>query len=159
MSNPNPPPNLNQLIQEAHVGVVKQQEVTASLANQGPKQSKAKPVVGVLALAAFVGVGMVQYPLFSAPLSWPDTESGSVAEANMEAVVEFVETYRFSQGQYPSALNQIQFPDGLAQLIDANKLEYRAIGSGYALDWSLAKWRVRFDSETNKISSEPLGTR
>ncbi|MBK6999240.1 MAG: hypothetical protein IPH35_04435 [Rhodoferax sp.] len=80
-------------------------------------------------------------------------------EADLEAVVDAIEAYRFSQGHYPSILGQVRFPDSLAQLVNGAQLAYRPDDKGYALEWSLAHWRASYTSETAKISVEPLPKR
>ena len=151
-------PNLNQLIEDAHQGVVQQQVATAALANKGAAQTNIKDVLGYLLLVAFIVVAFVQYPRINAPYAWPDTDSSTIAaESDLEAVVGVIETYRFSQGQYPATLSQVRFPDGLAQMVEGSKLDYSPGEKGYTLAWTLPNWLATYDSETGKIGVAPKG--
>ncbi len=158
MSESQTKPNLNQLIEDAHQGVEQQQAATAALANQRTTQSNIKDILGYLLLVAFIVVAIVQYPRINAPYAWPDVDSSpTVAEADLEAIVGVIETYRFSQGQYPTTLSQVRFPDGLAKMVEGSKLDYSPSEKGYALAWALPNWLASYTSETGKISVEPKG--
>lgn len=160
MSESQTKPNLNQLIEEAHQGVVQQHKATAVLANKRSGQSNVKDVIGYVLLLAFIVVAFVQYPRINSPYAWPDVNSSpSVAEADLEAIVGVIETYRFSQGQYPATLSQVRFPDGLAKMVAGSKLDYSPSEKGYALAWALPNWLASYTSETGKISVEPKGKR
>jgi hypothetical protein len=100
------------------------------------------------------------YPRINSPYAWPDVNSSpSVAEADLEAIVGVIETYRFSQGQYPTTLSQVRFPDGLAKMVEGSKLDYSPSEKGYALAWALPNWLASYTSETGKINVEPKGKR
>lgn len=159
MSEAQTKPNLNQLIEEAHQGVVQQQAAAAALTNKRQGQPRTKEFLGLLLFVVFVVVAFIQYPRIYAPYDWPDADSSSAAEADLEAVVGVIETYRFSQGQYPATLSQVRFPAGLAQIVEGNTLNYRPNDTGYALEWTRPKWRGTYDSATEKISVEPPAKR
>jgi hypothetical protein len=152
--------DLNQLIEGVRQGVVQQQEATAALASQRPRQSNTKNVLGYGLLAGLIVVAFFQYPRINAPYVWPDTDTvPAAAEADLEAVIGVIETYRFSQGQYPTTLSQIRFPDSLVQMMKASTLDYAPNDKGYSLAWARPNWLAKYDSETGKISVEPKGKR
>ena len=153
-------PNLNQLIEEAHQGVVQQQEATAAIAGKRSTPSNVKNLLGYLLLAVFLVVVFLQYPRINAPYVWPDANASPIAaEADLEAVVALIETYRRSQGQYPASLGEIQLPDGLAKMVEVSKLDYSPRDQGYALAWTLPNWLATYNSATEKIGVEPGGKR
>ena len=152
--------DLNQLIEGVRQGVVQQQAATAALASQRPRQSNTKNVLGYGLLAGLIDVAFFQYPRINAPYVWPDTDTiPAAAEANLEAVIGVIETYRFSQGQYPATLSQIRFPDGLVQMMKSSPPDYAPSDKGYTLAWALPNWLAKYDTETGKISVEPKAKR
>ena len=156
MSDSDAKPDLKQLIEDANQGVVQQQATDAARANQRPAQSNIKNGFGYLLLAGLLVVAFLQYPRIHAPYVWPDIDSSSTAaEADLEAVVGVIETYRLSQGQYPATLGQVNFPEGLAHRMESSKLDYVPGDNGYTLAWALPNWVARYSSAAGKISVEP----
>lgn len=153
MSDSETKPDLNQLIQNAHQGVVEQQAATAAIANQLPRQSNTRNMLGYGLLIGLIVVAFFQYPRIHAPYVWPDTAASPMAaEADMEAVIAVIEAYRWSRGSYPADLGQVQFPAGLAPMLDGSKLDYAPSDNAYTLTWARPNWVGTYSSETRKIS-------
>ena len=156
MSESETKPDLKQLIDNANQGVVQQQAATAALASQQPTQSNTKNIFGYLLFAVFVVAAIFQFPRIQAPYAWPDVGSSSAAaEADLEAVVGFIETFRLSQGQYPATLGQVNFPEGLANRMATSKPDYVPVDNAYTLAWAQPNWVARYSSASGKISVEP----
>lgn len=149
-------PDLNQLIQDAHQGVAKQQAATAAAANQAPRPSHAKTILGYVLLVVLAVVVFFQYPRINAPYIWPDAASSpAAAEADLEAVIDVIETYRISQGRYPAKLSDIRLPTALAQSVEGTTLDYAPSDKGYTLTWQPTGWLAAYSSETGKVSVAP----
>ncbi len=156
MSDSETKPDLNQLIQNAHQGVVEQQAATAAIAKQLPRQSNTKNMLACVLLLGLIVVAFLQYPRIHAPYVWPDAASSPMAaEADMEAVMGVIEAYRWSRGSFPANLGQVQFPAGLAPMLDGSKLDYSPSDKAYSLTWMRPNWIATYSGETGKISVQP----
>lgn len=100
-------------------------------------------------LVVLCGVAYVQYPRIIEPYGVPDPEeSSAVATADLEAIATFVEMFRISQGRYPDSLDQINLPEGVADLIKQSNLHYRKTDNAFMLNWTLPRWRLEYDGQT-----------
>ena len=148
---------LNQLIESTRQDAQAQQIRADALANRSTPQPRGKQIFTMVLAAAFAMVLLYQFPRFSEPYMWPDPATNpAAAEADLIELVGLIETYRISQGQYPSAISQIGLPEGLAATIAASALTYRPTDKAYTLAWTLPNWRASYDSQTEKASVEPL---
>ncbi|TSA12666.1 MAG: hypothetical protein D4R79_07195 [Comamonadaceae bacterium] len=149
---------LNQVIEAARQDAQAQQVRADALAKRPTPQPRGKQIFTMLLLAAFAMVLLYQFPRFSEPYTWPDPASNpTAAEADLIAVVGLIEAYRISQGKYPVVLSQVAIPQGLAALISESALRYMPSEQAYTLDWTLPNWHATYDSQTEKLSVQPVG--
>ena len=150
-------PDLGQLIESTRQDAQAQQAKIDARVQQTAPAPRAKQMLTLLLLAVFALVLFYQAPRFAAPYAWPDpaTHSGA-AEADLIEVVTLIETYRVSQGRYPTVLSQITWPPGLAADIEQSAPAYNLGPSGYTLEWTRPHWRTRYDSQTQKVQAEAL---
>jgi hypothetical protein len=148
---------LNELIESARQDVQAQQVRADAMAKRPTPQPRGKQIFTMVLVAAFAMVLWYQFPRFSEPYTWPDPASNpTAAEADLIAVVGLIEAYRISQGKYPEVLSQVAIPEGLAALISEWALQYRPSEQAYTLDWTLPNWHATYDSQTEKLSVQPV---
>jgi hypothetical protein len=51
----------------------------------------------------------------------------------------------------------VAIPQGLAALISESALRYMPSEQAYTLDWTLPNWHATYDSQTEKLSVQPVG--
>ena len=156
MSTPNN--DLNQLIDATRQDAQAQQAKAQAALDQPARVTRGKQIMAAMLMAALGTVLFHQYPRFSEPYTWPDpATSTSAAEADLVEVVSAIELYRITQGQYPAVLSQIHLPEGLAARVSSTPPQYRPAENAYTLEWTLPHWRASYDSQTEKVSVEPVG--
>ena len=156
MSDSGMKPDLKKLVAHAYQDVAQQQAETAAAGNQHRARSNIRNVLCCTLLLGLAVAVFIQYPRINEPYVWPDAASSAVAaEADLEAVVGAIETFRLSRGQYPSTLGEVHFPGGLAQIMAGSELDYSPNDKGYALTWTLPDWVGRYSSTDGQIIVEP----
>lgn len=149
---------LNQVIEAARQDAQAQQAKVDAQISKVVTPPRGKQIFTMLLLAALAMVLLYQFPRFSEPYTWPDPASNpTAAEADLIAVVGLIEAYRISQGKYPVVLSQVAVPEGLAALISESALQYMPSEQAYTLDWTLPNWHATYDSQTEKLSVQPVG--
>lgn len=155
MSAPNN--DLNQLIDSTRQDAQAQQARAQALSEQRAAPPRGKQIFALVLVAICAAVLFQQYPRFSEPYTWPDPATNSAAaEAELVELVGWIEAYRLSQGQYPAVLSQMNLPETLATLVASTSPQYRPAEKSYTLDWTLPHWRATYDSQTEKVSVEPV---
>lgn len=152
MSESQPKPNMSQLIQEAHEGVVQKQEDAALAIQKQPTESKIKTILAYVLVVFCITLAVTQYPRIHKPYSWPDSTNSIAIEADMEAVVGVIEAYRLSQGQYPDSLIQIRIPNSLENIMNASTLNYSLNEKNYVLTWNHSNGVASYNSQYGKIN-------
>lgn len=156
MSTSDPKPSLEQLAEGAAQSMQEQQARAAEQAAHQAAPKRGKLVMAIALMVACIGMLAYQAPRISEPYEWPDPDSSPmVADADLEAVVSLIETYRLSQGRYPASLSDIRLPEGLTEVVAGSALEYRPGEAGYALDWTLPHWRATYSSESGQANVQP----
>ena len=95
--------DLNKLVNEASTLVGEQQrQAEEKAAAQIKKAQKSRsPVVPLLVMVVFIGIGIVQFPRFSQPYAWPDADKDpAVVEADIETIAAVIEVYRAATGKH-----------------------------------------------------------
>jgi hypothetical protein len=157
MSAQQPEDNLNELAGAAKDSIRQQQEKADALAAVRPRPSMARQIVTALLVLAFVAVAWVQYPRVHEPFGRPDpNQEPAVAEADLTILATLIQSYRLAQGKYPTSLDQVRLPDGLAAFVAEQKIAYRQTDSAYVLEWTLPRWRAVLDGESGKVDITPV---
>ncbi len=149
--------DLNKLVNEASTLVGEQQrQAEEKAAAQIKKAQKSRsPVMPLLVMVVFIGIGIVQFPRFSQPYAWPDADKDpAVVEADIETIAAVIEVYRAATGKYPASIEDIKLPGALAEVIKQTQLKYAVSSESYALDWALPHWTVAFDGQVRKAKIE-----
>ena len=156
MSQQTPEQNIRELADSANASIRQQQEKSAALAAALPKPSSAKKIFMIILLLTFAGTAWVQYPRFHEPFGRPDpNKDQSVAEADLRVIALEIETYKLSQGKYPTTLDQLRLPDFLASFVAEQKIQYKPTEIAYVLDWKLPRWHAAFNGESGKATITP----
>jgi hypothetical protein len=156
MSTSDPKPSLEQLAEGVTQTILEQQTRAAEQSARQAAPKKGNLVLAIVLMVACVGMLAYQAPRIATPYEWPDADSSPmVADADLEAVVSLIETYRLSQGRYPAALSDIRLPQGLSEVVAGSELAYRPAGAGYVLDWTLPHWHATYSSETGQANVQP----
>lgn len=152
MSQQKPEDDISVLAGAADASIRGQQEKAAALAATPPKRPVAKQILTILLLVAFVVIAWIQYPRFNEPFGHPDpTQDPAVAEADLNLLATLLESYRLSQGKYPTTLDEVHLPDAIAAFVAEQKITYRQTDKAYVLDWTLPRWHALFNGETRKV--------
>lgn len=153
MSQQSPEDNIGDLATAARTSILQQNERAAAVADTQAKPSRARLVVMLLLLLAFIGIAWVQYPRIQEPFGRPDPDQNpAVAEADLTVVATMIQDYRVSQGRYPADIDEVQLPESLAAFVTEEKITYRQAGNAYVLEWERPRWRAVLDGETGRVA-------
>ncbi len=152
-------PNVNELVASAETAVREQAAKTAAIAATQAQPSRLQEVVLATLLLVFAGSAYVQYPKFLAPFGTLDpSKDSAVAEADLSIIAGLVETYRASQGTYPSSLAQIHMPDVVESFVAEQKIAYRVTDKSYTLEWTLPQARLVYNGDSDTVTSDKART-
>ena len=158
MANNDPHTNLDKLVNQADSAVSHKQALADEAIRKAttPRTHPVKSAMAIILPLAFVALLAYQYPRFFEPYPIPDpTKDASVAEADLEALAETIAVYKTATGQLPENLEAIGMPPDYKAWVKESGIIYSLNDDDFKLEWSLPKWKVRYDSATAKLETLP----
>lgn len=154
MAEQRPDPNLDTLAAQAQHKVDAQNaRLAAARAARPSGPGPLKGIVTAVLVAALAASLWIQWPRFTEPFEFPDAATFSgIAEADLDTLAGVITAFRVSQGRLPEALDDVNLPDGLRELVSQSRVKYQRDGDRYQLTWKSPQWDVAFDSATGKTT-------
>ena len=154
MNQQKPGSNINDLIAAAHGEAVDQADKTAAAAARLPKTSRAKPLLALVLLLAFIAIAAAQFPKFEEPFGSPPALNVEVAKTDLRTIATVIESHRAAKGQYPATLQEIDLPDTMDEYVKERPVSYRLSGNTYVLELNMPEGRVVYDGDTGEAKAQ-----